>query len=227
MKKEINTWQDLLMYLDDQSEGIKWNQFYTARDKPAPFLKYRTLPDKMLVEFLKAHQVCQAVEFGCGEGRNAIYLGRQNIPVVAFDLSEIAIAFAKERAKDCHLHQTVFVAGDIFQYDFHEFSCDLVIDSGLFHHLTPHRRLVYLELLKHILKKDGYFILLCMTEAEGEVDDSDFYGQRQVGTGFSKERLQRFFGQDFDFVFIRQGEDIITDTYQENSFVYCCLLKRR
>ena len=48
-----------------------------------PFLANNTLPDKMITEFVKTHNIRDAVEFGCGEGRNAIYLAKRGIDIVA------------------------------------------------------------------------------------------------------------------------------------------------
>ena len=38
----------------------------------APFLVNNMLPDKMVTEFVKEHSVSDAVELGCGVGRNAV-----------------------------------------------------------------------------------------------------------------------------------------------------------
>lgn len=65
------------------------------RDKPAPFLKYNKLPDKCVVDFMREHNIKNACEFGCGEGRNAIYLAKNDVDTEAYDLSEIAIENAK------------------------------------------------------------------------------------------------------------------------------------
>ena len=38
---------------------------------------------------------------------------------------------------------------------------DFEYDSGMFHHIPPHRRITYIELIKSILKPCGYFGLVC------------------------------------------------------------------
>ena len=73
----INTIDDLFNMLDRYTEGVDWNTFYIKRDKSAPFLKYNKLPDKCVVDFIKEHSIKNACEFGCGEGRNAIYLAKK------------------------------------------------------------------------------------------------------------------------------------------------------
>lgn len=127
----INTMDDLFHMLDRYTEGVDWNTFYTKRDKPAPFLKYNKLPDQCVVAFMKEHQIKSACEFGCGEGRNAIYLAKEGVDTEAYDLSEIAIENAKKIARESRAEKAVFQAGDIFALDFNGKKFELVIDSGV------------------------------------------------------------------------------------------------
>jgi 2-polyprenyl-3-methyl-5-hydroxy-6-metoxy-1,4-benzoquinol methylase len=65
----------------------------------------------------------KAMELGCGPGRNAIYLALNGFSVDAFDLSETAIEWAKERANDRGLDinficQSVFEIKPQEEYDF-------------------------------------------------------------------------------------------------------------
>ena len=94
-KVEINNYEDLFQVLDRLNESIDWNTFYADRVMKAPFLVNNTLPDKMITEFVKTHCVKDAVEFGSGEGRNAIFLAKRGVDVVAVDSSEVAIRNAK------------------------------------------------------------------------------------------------------------------------------------
>ena len=150
-KIEINNYEDLFQVLDRLNESIDWNTFYADRVMKAPFLVNNTLPDKMITEFVKTHNVKDAVEFGCGEGRNAIYLAKRGIDVLAVDSSEVAIRNAKDKAEG--LENARFICSNFLTVDFEGRKYDLVIDSGMFHHLPPHRRLQYRELLKAILKE--------------------------------------------------------------------------
>lgn len=76
-----------ICWTDIQREWIG-TPFIMKRDKPAPFLKYNKLPDKCIVDFIKEYNIKNACEFGCGEGRNAIYLAKNDIDTEAYDLSE-------------------------------------------------------------------------------------------------------------------------------------------
>lgn len=124
--------------------------------------------------------------------------------------------------------KVVFKAGNIFELDFNDKKFDLVIDSGFFHHLAPHRRLQYRDIVASILAEKGYFILLCFAAGEDgadEVDDYDFYKSRQTGTAFTDERLKEFWGEKFDVVELRKGENVADSRMWESEYLYICVLK--
>lgn len=225
----INTIEDLFNMLDRYTEGVDWDTFYSKRDKPAPFLKYNKLPDKCVVDFIKGHNIKTACEFGCGEGRNAIYLAKNDIYTEAYDLSEVAIENAKKNAKESGAEKAVFKAENIFTSDLTDKKFDLVVDSGIFHHLAPHRRLQYREIVSNILSETGYFILLCFAAGEGgadEVDDYEFYRSKQTGITFTEERLKEFWRERFDIVELRKGENIAEPQMWESEYLYICVLKK-
>ncbi|MCI8350211.1 MAG: class I SAM-dependent methyltransferase [Oscillospiraceae bacterium] len=226
---KINTLEDLFDMLDKYTDGVDWDTFYTNRDKPAPFLKYNKLPDKCVVDFIKEHNIKKACEFGCGEGRNAIYLAKNDIEIEAYDLSETAIKNARRNAEESRAEKAVFQAENIFALDFGDKKFDLVIDSGVFHHLTPHRRLQYRDIVSNILTENGYFILLCFAAGEDgadEVDDYEFYKGRQTGAAFTQERLKEFWGDRFDVMELRKGENIVEEQMWESEYLYVCVFKR-
>lgn len=108
--------------------------------------------------------------------------------------------------------------------------CDLVIDSGMFHHLFPHRRLHYREILKNVLKKDGYLLLICFAYGEDggdDVDDYAVYKQKQLGVTFTPERIRDFFGNDFEIISIELCKELLTDEYMENPYLYKCLMQKK
>lgn len=225
----INTVEDLFDMLDRYTEGVDWDTFYTNRDKPAPFLKYNKLPDKCVVDFMKRHAIKNAYEFGCGEGRNAIYLAKNDIYTEAYDLSEIAIENARKNARESNVERVVFKAENIFELDLRNKRFDLVIDSGIFHHLTPHRRLQYRDIVSNILTENGYFILLCFAAGEDgadEVDDYDFYRRKQTGVAFTEERLKEFWGEKFGVVDLHKGENIVDNQMWESEYLYVCVFKK-
>jgi SAM-dependent methyltransferase len=228
MKPFINNFNDIMDLLDSQVEGVSWNDFYELRNHPANFIIQNELPDENLVEFFsKDVPITSAIEFGCGEGRNAIYMAKQGTSVTAIDISTTAIENAKSIAKHKGVNvdfrcQNVLKVGISGIYDF-------AYDSGMLHHLPPHRRITYIELLKHILKPGGFFGLVCFAWGDNcadEVDDWEFYQQRKrVGVAFSKERLIELFAPHFEIIEIRKYRNGVPDTIQGLEFMWTCLFK--
>ncbi len=129
------------------------------KKKDVPF--FENIPDENLVSYIKKERVSKGkvLELGCGPGRNAIYLATQGFDVTAVDLSVEGINWAKERAleKGIGIH---FICNSIFNLEVqNEF--DFVYDSGCLHHIPPHRRINYVDLIKNSLKSGGYFGLAC------------------------------------------------------------------
>ena len=227
-KYEVNNIEDLYNMLDHFTDGVDWDKFYKERNKTAPFLKNNKVPDKVVVDFINTHKINKAIEFGCGEGRNSIFLRKNNIDVYAIDLSEIAIENAKEFAHESNVN-IEFEVCDVFKKKFENETYDLAIDSGLFHHLAPHRRLQYREILKSVIKKDGFLVLQCFAEGENvadEIDDLEFYNSRRVGVAFSKERILNFFKNDFEILEVKKGIEVCNDEIIEQPYLYRCIMKK-
>lgn len=230
MKPFINNYDDIMELLDSQVEGVSWDEFYDKRKYPANFIVQNDVPDENLVEFMsKGLPITNSIEFGCGEGRNAIYMAKKGISVTAIDISETAIENAKRIAVDKGVSvnfrcQNVLKGGIDDKYDF-------VYDSGMLHHLPPHRRITYIELIKSILKPDGYLGLVCFAWGENcadEVDDWEFYQQRRrVGVAFSKERLIELFAPHFEVIEIRKYRNGVPDTIQGLDFMWTCLFRNK
>jgi len=169
----INNIDDLYDMLDARFPSASFDWMYADRPQQAAFIVQNELPDENLVEFLEAyHMPARALELGCGEGRNAIYMAGRGIGVTAVDISTVAIKHARKIAKKRKANVD-FLAENIFKMNLERHRYDFVYDSGCFHHLTPHRRLSYLDLLDHALAPGGYFGLTCFAWGENCADEVD------------------------------------------------------
>ncbi len=150
----------------------------------------------------------KVLELGCGAGRNAIYLAKKGCTVVGVDLSENALEWAKKRISKEDVNVEL-VCANIFDLDFQQESFDFIYDSGCFHHIAPHRRVSYIEIINRLLKQDGYFAL-CSFEENGTyggsaLTDEEVYLKRSLegGLGYTKSQLQEIFNF-FDEIEIRK-----------------------
>lgn len=201
--------EDAMRLLDSQiSSSMDWEAFYSEEKRKPPFLE--NIPDENLVGYFRDGLISngKTLEVGCGPGRNAIYLAEQGCEVDAIDLSTTAIRKAGTRANDAGVHVS-FYTRSVFDLGAEPTTFDLVYDSGLLHHLTPHRRTQYLDLVRKVLKPRGRFGLVCFSEggAPGP-PDWRIYQDRSMpaGLGYSKERLRLVLSRNFEIIDFRPME---------------------
>lgn len=192
------------LLVDHESDW--WDSFYKDRAKPCPF--FGTSPDESLARWVDEGLVRpgRAVELGCGNGRNAIFLARRGFSVEGVDYSQIAIDWARERASEAGVN-VLLRRQSVFDLELKTGSYDLVYDSGCFHHIPPHRRRSYVELVTNALKPGGWFGLACFRpEGGSDYSDEEVYERRSLGggLGYTEERLREIWSRDLQVRVIRQ-----------------------
>lgn len=228
----IVTTDDLLVMLDrvlldklqddhrDQwleHQGQWWDHLYSNRDIPIPF--FVDWPDESLVSYFESRELRpgRVLELGCGNGRNSRYFASQGCHIDAVDFSQEAIAWAKEK-NDYSDQRAIYVCKSIFELDIRKPEYDIVYDSGCFHHLAPHRRCSYLDLVKSALKPAGRFALVCFKSDVGSrLDDFEVYKQRTLadkfgnGLGYTRSQLREIFCPSFEILSLRKMEEAPPD----------------
>jgi len=210
--RAVQTVEDLLVMLDamftapaDRSAGRGagwWDTFYADRTRGVPF--FRPVPDESLVAWhqrglISPRPGARALDLGCGPGRNAVWLAGLGYQVDAVDLSPAALAWGREHAAHAGVDVS-FVEDSIFDQLTPQVGYDLVVDSGCFHHLPPHRRISYRQLLERALAPGGWFGLSAFAAgAEGsgsDAPDDVFYREGSLGGGvaYTAEDLRASFG---------------------------------
>ena len=137
-----------------------WDSFYEDRARPCLF--FGTSPDESLAQWVDEGFVRpgRALELGCGNGRNAIFLARHGFAIEGVDYSQTAIDWATHCITEAGVAVTL-MRRSVFELKPDAGTYDLVYDSGCFHHLPPHRRKSYVELVVNALKPGGWFGLTC------------------------------------------------------------------
>lgn len=215
LEKLIHNFDDLLAMLDEllkEESRFNWDDFYSDRERKVPF--FINFPDENLVHYFeqKLIQAGNVLELGCGPGRNAIYFAEKGCTVDAVDSSQEALDWGMDRANQNGVSIN-FVKKNIFDLEITEGSYDIVYDSGCFHHLAPHRRMSYIDLIEKALKPGGHFAITCFVEG-GEfggssISDLEVYKQRTLkgGLGFTEEKLKSIF-RDFEVIEIRKMKEV-------------------
>jgi SAM-dependent methyltransferase len=183
---------DMLDALLESRDGAWWDEFFARPPRPIPFLV--DWHDENLAEWFGGGLLTpgRVLELGCGHGRNAVYLASLGCSVDAVDFSALAIGEARKRAEQagCLVN---FWCSSIFDAGFPDGSYDLVYDSGCFHHLPPHRRKSYVELVHRVLKPDGSYGLVCFRPEGGSgFSDLQVYQRASLGggLGYAENRLR-------------------------------------
>jgi SAM-dependent methyltransferase len=236
MEKTIRTYNDLLTMLDQKFRSPEkfWDPFYSDREKPVPFFK--NAPDENLVSYCerKLIQPGKAMDLGCGPGRNTLYLAQRGFDVIGYDISSVAIDWARERAAEKNLNVR-FECKSVFQIESHE-EFDFVYDSGCMHHLLPHRRVQYLEIVHRSLKPGGLFGITCFRPGFGdqggpvrEMSDWDVYeeGTMNGGLAFSEEKIHYILDPYFECIEFRAMEKPENDEVFGVPFLWCSLWKKK
>ncbi|MCF6136579.1 class I SAM-dependent methyltransferase [Pseudalkalibacillus berkeleyi] len=213
-----------------RDEAAFWDSFYENREKEIPF--FVNVPDENLVEYFERGLIKpgKVLELGGGPGRNSIYFAEQGCEVDAVDLSETAINWAKERAIEKKV-DIRFTKGSLYDFEFEEDSYDIIYDSGCFHHIPPHRRMTFLNLIEKALKPEGKFVITCFAAGDmgAEISDWEVYRQRSMkgGLGYTDDQLKQIFS-NLELIEMRKMKEVKqpADTFGV-PFLWTGLFKKR
>ncbi len=99
----------------------------------------------------------RVLDIGCGEGKDAVFLGRNGYRVTAFDISEQGLQKARELAANCG------VKIDFFKADVRDFRLetdyDIIFSSGVFHYISPELRADVIDNLKEHTAPSGINVI--------------------------------------------------------------------
>ncbi len=166
-------------------ENDYWNRLYTD-----PKSDFNRDPNAFLMEIVKERTPAVALDYGMGEGRNAIYLAQLGWEVWGFDPADAAVAIAQKRATDLGLTlDTAAVRDSEFEFGRERF--DLIVFSWSMP-LVPIQRvieslkpggIVVMEVAADFVGRNGMLKMfddLKIMRYEIVRAKADFYGRRDV-----------------------------------------------
>jgi SAM-dependent methyltransferase len=103
------------------AQAAEWDARYSERDGA----KWSGRPNGRLVAEVAGFTPSRALDVGCGEGADAIWLARSGWSVTAIDISDVAVVRARHAA-DLAGAAVEWVRGDVLQTPFPARSFDLV-----------------------------------------------------------------------------------------------------
>jgi ubiquinone/menaquinone biosynthesis C-methylase UbiE len=148
-------------------------------------------PTKALADFLhewKPAKGLKAVDMGCGEGRDSIFLAHEGFDVTGIDSSRSGIKRAKTRAK-AEGANVDFMVADVTNLPMKDGTCDLSINIAclqmIIHQYTRDKHLRE----AHRLLRNGGIYFSCNGAVEKPLSIEEFYKQlgKQPGDPVSRE----------------------------------------
>jgi 2-polyprenyl-3-methyl-5-hydroxy-6-metoxy-1,4-benzoquinol methylase len=127
--------------------GLFWSKIF-AGDKPI----FTEQPNALLVSAIQVRKPGRALDFGMGQGRNAVFLAQQGWDVTGFDPAEEAVRIANKNAASVGVRIRAVVARDD-QFDFGAAQWDLIVVTYV-RDLTAHDATVF----RRALKPDGMVV---------------------------------------------------------------------
>lgn len=102
----------------------------------------------------------RAIDLGCGEGDNAIFLAQQGFDVTAVDFAPSAIAKAQDKAREAGVEVT-FVVDDLTRLTKIAGPFDLLVDYGSFDDLPAKKRAAYVSQIVPLAAPGAKFLMWC------------------------------------------------------------------
>lgn len=138
--------------------SFEWNERYKTGVLPWDTNE----PDEYLKELVKSGTITpsKALEIGCGTGTNSLWMASQGFSVLAVDISQEAIAQAKQKKKDkspsCDFETMDFLHDESLPCSF-----DFVFDRGCFHiYDMESERSLFARQVSRVLKINGIWVSL-------------------------------------------------------------------
>lgn len=135
-----------------------------------------------------------ALDLGCGKGRHVVLMRELGIDAFGLDVSEKAIAFAREwlasRGKSADLR-----AGSMTELPYADRQFDCVISHGVFDHALAAVRERAVAEVERVLKPGGWFFVSLISESDSAFGEGNEVEDRTwlVAEGFESGIPQAFF----------------------------------
>jgi cyclopropane fatty-acyl-phospholipid synthase-like methyltransferase len=162
-----------------------------------------------LVELVESGELQpgRAIDLGCGEGDNAIFLAQHGFQVTGIDFSPAAIAKANAKAQHAGADVEFFV-DDLTRLSRVVGQFDLLVDYGTFDDLSMKDRAAYVDQVPSLAKPGANFLLWCF---EWELRPWERVATAILppsGMAVKPGEIQRWFGSTFDIKHIAGESDL-------------------
>lgn len=143
---------------------------------------YYNKPSDGLISCLNSFKVIpgKALDIGCGQGRNAIWLAKNGYDVDAFDTAINAVEKLSDISRNNHLKINAF-SKDLCKYNMHQDYYDLIVVQTTLNHVDPSFLKIICSNIENALKINGFLYAVCFTE-----EDPAYTGKVHIESECSK-----------------------------------------
>jgi len=185
-------------------QGANWDKVYSQ--------KYMTMwyPNEDIIRFCASliqkkltldkyevkKKVDRVLDLGCGNGRHAMYFAKQGIKASGIDISEQAIAWAKEWSK-CEGLVVDFRVGSIAELPYDDGTFDAVVTHGVLDHVPMTVATKAAQEVRRVLKPGGLFYCDLRSSEDYEFGVGEEVAKNEfiVSEGYEKGLVQHFFSE--------------------------------
>ncbi len=143
----------------------------------------------------------RAIDLGCGEGEDAMFLAVKGFQTVGVDFSRTALRTAVKRAAERGLAGRVrFVEGDLTAPTIPgvDGTFDLLVDGGSLDDLQDAARVAAAGTIKRLSHPGSIVFMWCFFSRVSELPWISFTGPSRLGPGLEPGEPERLFGGDFE-----------------------------
>lgn len=139
---------------------------------------------------------CRAIDLGCGEGDNVIYLFQQGFDVLGMDISSRSITKARRNAQTAGVSPT-FLVGDVINLTGLEGAFELVVDNGCLRRLmfNEKARDAYMQTVLGLTHPSTHYFLRCFVKNHQKRFSVE--GVFSIGM-MEPDEVERRFGDEFN-----------------------------
>lgn len=140
-----------------------WKEMYEGKPVDLPWFCGTAEPE--LVELVRRRTVrpCRALEIGCGQGTEAVFMATQGFRLTAIDMMPRALTFTRRLARLIGVGVELRRANAL-DLPFHARTFAFAYDRGCFHHIDPGFRERYRDEVHRVLMPEGRLFLRWMSE---------------------------------------------------------------
>ena len=143
------------------------------------------------------------LDLGCGQGRDSLFLAKNNFSVTAIDSSEVAINQVEVKKNELCLNNLELICGDISDFEIVHDKYDVIICRNVLNFLDKKIALELINSIKTNSKIGAYIVIDVFTK-----NDPSFLSVNKFDCYFEEQELLKIFS---DFKVVYYLENIILD----------------